>query len=119
MRAKSREIFEKYFSETSNRELSIESSIKSEIYESLYGEPERSMFNAAQQSVMTTLENDTLAKFMSSSIYQTFITNPICRKVLLMRLERTESYNKLKDYVERTGASSMRSSRIIEMNHWA
>jgi len=125
---KSKVLFDRYFGSCSEYEVSVESSIRDQLQKSVESdqEVEPSLFNAAQNAVLLTLENDTLSKFIGSNLFKTFISciyllfssnkqNPslftntffphqlaqVARKVILTRLPRTKSYLQLKSYVDR------------------
>jgi len=100
-REKAHNIFEKYFSDASEFEISVESSVKQSIRECLRSQPEVDLFNVAQALVLLTLEEDTLGKFLATPLYTNFVSNPINRKVFLSRLPRTRSYLQLQSYVDR------------------
>lgn len=103
-------MYEKFFSDCSEFEISVESSIRQTIRESLRSQPEPDLFNIAQVMVLLTLEEDTLGKFISCPLYTNFVTNPINRKVFLGRLPRTRSYFQLQSFVDRNNQLSPRTA---------
>lgn len=112
-REKAHSIYEKFFSDASEFEISVESSVKQTIRESLRSQPEADLFNIAQALILLTLEEDTLGKFLACPLYTNFVNNPINRKVFLSRLPRTRSYLQLQSYVDRNQTVSPRPGDLI------
>jgi len=102
-KAKAHQIISKYFSRDSDMEISVSSEDLDKIKSNVATAP-KDLFNKVQNHVFLSLVDDCLPNFFQWELYNSFVSDPLTRKVFLCGVRRTQSVNQIIRYAEKQSA---------------